>query len=711
MTDVAINSTQRLTDADGFLWDILTDGTVNNGVRDAFDGGFRWDDYRFTDGVLTDGREVNLSASQLAGADQGLLGSRSVYVSDTLGYVRYLDTLTNTTSQSLTYTYELRTNLGSDSNTQIVSTSSGDRSFTTDDTYLSTDDFSLTSGDPTVTHIIGDGTTRPDSTSIVRDNVTVTFTLTIEPGESVSLLFFGFQNDNPDDAAAQITDYENNFENYLEGLTSLELNQVVNFATDIVDGTPNDDQLAPGFIDVDGDEIDGADGIDDVISSGDGNDTVSGGLGDDSINGGAGNDNLSGDEGNDEIFGADGDDILRGGLGDDTLNGGTGADTLTGLSGVDTLEGGDGNDTLLGGAGNDSIDGGDGDDIINGGADDDFILGREGNDVIAGSGGNDNINAGNGDDIVTAGTGADRVVDGAGTDSYNLQGGDDIFRVIDAILGDDVADGGAGYDTLDLSDFASTASVFVDLDAGTLRYSNGGSDIVTSFEALIHSDAGGRIDATDGVNIITAAGGNDTVFAGAGDDIITGDAGNDRLYGQEGSDSIDGGTGDDRILGNEGDDNLLGNDGNDSLIGGTGMDTLVGGNGDDRLVGDDGNDLLQGGNGNDRLIGGNGADRFEGGLGNDILVDSSIDMETDTFVFMAGTGDDQVLNYNQGDSILELDSALWGGGLTAQQVINQFGFINSSGTRIILNFDDDSVELINGDGLDLSTLVDDLLIV
>lgn len=704
--------TERLYDGDGFLWDFYSDGGVINGIRDAFDGGFRWDDYRPDDIVLSEnGREVNFSASEVYNAVEGLLGSRSIYVSDTLGYIRYLDTLTNTTSESITYTYELRTNLGSDGGTQIVATSSGDASFTNDDTYLSTDDYSLTSGDPTVTHIIGDGTTLPDSTSISRDYVRVTFTLTIEPGETVSLLFFGFQNDTPADAAAQISDYENNFTNYLEGLSASELAQVVNFATDLVDGTANDDQLAPGFIDADGDEIDGADGVDDVIYAYDGDDTVFGGLGDDTIDGGAGNDNLSGDGGNDELFGNDGDDILHGGLGDDALRGGTGADTLNGLSGVDTLHGDDGNDTLHGGPGNDTLDGGEGDDIINGGFDDDFILGRNGNDVIAGSGGNDNINAGNGDDIVTAGMGADRVVDGAGTDSYHLESGDDTFRVIDAILGDDVADGGAGYDTLDLSDFASFANVFVDLEAGTLRYSTGASDIVTSFEALIHTDTGGRIDGSAEANIITAAGGNDTVFAGAGDDVITGDAGNDRLYGQDGADMIDGGIGDDRILGDQGDDNLIGSDGNDSLIGGTGMDTLEGGNGDDRLVGDDGNDLLLGGNGNDRLIGGNGEDRYDGGLGNDILVDSGLDMATDTFVFMDGTGDDQILNYDQGDSILELDSALWGGGLTAQQVINQYVFINSSGTRVFFNFGDDSITLINGDGFDLSTLVEDLLII
>ena len=44
-------------------------------------------------------------------------------------------------------------------------------------------------------------------------------------------------------------------------------------------------------------------------------------------------------------------------------------------------------------------------------------------------------------------------------------------------------------------------------------------------------------------------------------------------------------------------------------------------------------------------------------------------------------------------------------------MVNQFGFVNAAGTRLLLNFGDDSIELINGDGLDLSTLADDLLII
>ncbi len=450
-----------------------------------------------------------------------------------------------------------------------------------------------------------------------------------------------------------------------------------------------------------------------IIFGLEGNDQINAGDGFDTLNGDDGNDILMGEGGADRLNGGNGDDTLNGGADNDILDGGEGNDLLIGSDGEDELLGGNGDDTLNGGADNDILDGGEGNDTINGGAGADFILGRNGNDVIDGSGGDDNINAGNGDDIVIAGSGNDRVADGAGADSYDLGSGDDIFRIIDDIFGDDTTDGGVGFDTLDLSDFSGkgTGRVLVDLDGGTIRFGNSASDTVTGFEALIHTDDGGRIDGTADDNIITAAGGDDTVFAGAGHDTITGDAGNDRLFGEDGNDILSGGDGDDRLLGHDGDDVLTGDDGNDALIGGAGMDVLNGGDGDDRLVGQDGDDVLLGGAGNDRLVGGAGQDRFEGGTGDDVLVDDGPDTDIDTFVFDVGTGNDRILSYDQGSSILELDSALWGGGLTAAQVINQFGFVNAAGTKILLNFGDDSIELVNGDGLDLSILAADILII
>ena len=74
-------------------------------------------------------------------------------------------------------------------------------------------------------------------------------------------------------------------------------------ADGIVDGTNSDDTISIGFVDADGDIVDGADGLDDVIDGGAGNDTIDGGDGNDLVCGGIGNDDIDGGTGDDTIFG------------------------------------------------------------------------------------------------------------------------------------------------------------------------------------------------------------------------------------------------------------------------------------------------------------------------------------------------------------------------------------------------------------------------
>lgn len=110
-----------------------------------------------------------------------------------------------------------------------------------------------------------------------------------------------------------------------------------------VDGTAGADLMPVGFVDAQGDVIDGADGLNDTIFGDAGDDTIMAGLGDDTVYGGADN------------------DLIDGGAGADQLFGGAGNDTLTGGDGADTLSGGDDRDLFFGGIG-DVIDGGEGGD-------------------------------------------------------------------------------------------------------------------------------------------------------------------------------------------------------------------------------------------------------------------------------------------------------------------------------------------------------------
>ena len=119
-----------------------------------------------------------------------------------------------------------------------------------------------------------------------------------------------------------------------DGLTdtaevAVTVNENIGGGDGIVDGLDDGEVMNPGYTDADGDQIDGTDGIDDVINGNGGNDTIDAGEGADSVDGGAGN------------------DVIRGGDGDDTIMGSTGRDDIFGGAGSDTYVGDDqGNETI-----------------------------------------------------------------------------------------------------------------------------------------------------------------------------------------------------------------------------------------------------------------------------------------------------------------------------------------------------------------------------
>ena len=194
-------------------------------------------------------------------------------------------------------------------------------------------------------------------------------------------------------------------------------------ADGIVHGTAGDDTMAPGYIDAQGDIIDGADGLDDTILGGDGNDLIDAGDGDDSVQGDAGNDTITGGAGNDTLSGGADRDTFAAGAGDVVDGGETGddfdtlivdgiqsitygADNESGIitlgdgstvtfSGIETIvEQGSTPDGLIWGTGGDELIGAgyidangdiiDNNDAIlsNPGSDDDEIYALDGNDTI-----------------------------------------------------------------------------------------------------------------------------------------------------------------------------------------------------------------------------------------------------------------------------------------------------------------------------------------
>lgn len=437
------------------------------------------------------------------------------------------------------------------------------------------------------------------------------------------------------------------------------------------------------------------------------------------------------------------DDVINGTIGDDaltsrpdgaTVNGFSGNDVLYGRDAVDTLNGSAGNDHIFGGAGNDIIDGGGDDDRIDGGAGDDDINGGSGNDTVdyAGetAGVEIRLNTGTATGASAGNDTLSSIENVQGSDFDDLIFGNDLANTIygnggdDAIfaLGDnDLVYGGTGNDTLNGN--VSDDTMFGDA----------GDDLI------LGAQGNDTLDGGDDNDVVSGGAGDDTVSGGAGNDQVLGGGDNDDLFGNDGDDTLSGGggndtasggAGNDSVLGGSGDDILFGGDDNDEVSGGAGADIVDGGAGNDMVFGadgddtsvsgGDGDDTVSGGNGNDNVFGRNGNDNVLGASGNDLLDGGrGIDILTggsglDTFVFSASYDADTVQGFENDIDTLELNDALWlgtHGVLTAQQVVDTFAVQFTQG---IVDFDfggGDTLRVINGNGIAVADLVDDITIV
>ena len=436
--------------------------------------------------------------------------------------------------------------------------------------------------------------------------------------------------------------------------------------------------------------------------------------------------------GDDLLYGAGGRDLIRGGTGDDCLLGGQGDDVLMGGQGNDRLEDGFGTDRLSDAGGDDAyylLDDGEMDTVFDADGEGRLYLGGiqlTGGFSVNGSASHfsDGVHTYRqvGGDLVIDDTVTLRdwspgdlgiVLDGApippepnlviGSDASEtgatLEGteGDD---AIYGLGGDDDLNGGLGNDQLyggNGSDWLSATPGDDLLDGGP------GDDVLISGidqDILLGGSGTDFLSAGDGRDRLEGGTDDDILAAGAGDDLLAGGDGNDRLYGDgtfepldrswsvsestspdglvisvmfdqvvgtanstaDGDDMLSGGDGDDDLLGGGGDDWLAGDSGDDYLDGGYGNDHLDGGEGNDALHGDaklgsareaGGMDLLSGGPGNDWLEGGYGADQLDGGDGNDELHGDYLDdpILGGNDLLSGGAGDDLLLGGAGDDAI------------------------------------------------------------
>ncbi|MGO1078432.1 M10 family metallopeptidase C-terminal domain-containing protein [Inquilinus sp. CA228] len=344
-----------------------------------------------------------------------------------------------------------------------------------------------------------------------------------------------------------------------------------------------------------------------------------------------------------------------------------------------------------------NANGGSGHDTIRGNAVDNVLNGNAGNDFLYGGSGTETINGGAGDDWIEGGFNADTVNGGDGNDTFYVRQGE---------FGDHTT-GGAGIDTLDLSNYTTTYGSIVNLAGGTYNFSPsfGGPYTLTGVEnvsgtqlddTIIGDGSSNTILGNNGDDLIQGGDGNDTLNGGSGLDLVYGDAGNDRYYieigwtggvgeaffGGAGVDTFDAstvaaafaayvslqdglfyilGSGAGQIglssvenaIGNDGDDQITGSGENNVLTLGAGNDTAWGLGGNDTLVGEAGDDVLRGGAGADVLNGGAGTDvasYFESAVGINVSLATGVGLggeaQGDTLIGMEN------MSGSQADDIL-----------------------------------------------------------
>ncbi|MEO9518531.1 MAG: calcium-binding protein [Paracoccaceae bacterium] len=296
--------------------------------------------------------------------------------------------------------------------------------------------------------------------------------------------------------------------------------------------------------------------------------------------------------------------------------------------------------------------------------------------------------------------------------------------------GDDIIDGGAGFDVLRYDREGVVDGIGADLEAGTIEgvwFDQAFTDSVSNVEEIRGSDQGNDTILGDSVaNQFLGQAGNDSLAGRGGNDTLFGGDGNDTLLGNDGEDLLEGGEGQDEVFGADGNDTIIGDDGSDLLGGASGADNLSGGNGDDTLFGGDENDTLDGGDGDDIVSGGQGddlilasqgRDQVDGNAGNDTIdysdTGSAITVKLNKSTAVANTfvdsiqGIENVIGTDFDDKLVGDigDNELWSG--AGNDTINNIGgndtIQTGNGEDFVLGSSDG--EQVNlGDGDDVARM-------
>jgi len=229
-------SASTITDGSGYVWDIDEVGAVWNGSSDAYDAGMAM----IVDGVdfplsakVQNGNEVTVGPATLS----GLTVTRSVFVSPTTNFARWVDTFANPTGNDIIVSLAYQSNPGADSNFTVFDSSNGNATLETSDLWVGTDDASNGGGDPSLYFNIHDNTTeyRPSSVTTTVFNCFGTQgvgweygSLVVPAGKTVGILTVLGQNPDQATASANGTTFSDP-SNVMEGITADQRRAVVNW--------------------------------------------------------------------------------------------------------------------------------------------------------------------------------------------------------------------------------------------------------------------------------------------------------------------------------------------------------------------------------------------------------------------------------------------------------------------------------------------------
>jgi Ca2+-binding RTX toxin-like protein len=324
-----------LEDAEGWRWDLGDTGEVNEGIGDAFDsfgliavGGTEYPGATAGTCIHEDGGREILYPEETLG---GLEVSVKVYVPAVgQAFGRWLGIVRNATAAPVTTTYEFSGNYGSDSDTFIVSTSSGDGVATTADRWAVTDESNSTGmgehSDPVI-GTVWDGLApgAPQTAGTVDlangiDTAEFEYPITVPAGGTFVFMHAVLQRTNRGQALGEAAALGGGLPDVFVGMSAAELGQLRNWVLPVCRG-----KTVTAFGTSANDTVGGTSG-NDVVLAGDGNDKLTTSGGKDTVCAGGGNDRVNGGGGKDFILGQAGNDKMNGGPGTDTCKGGPGKD-------------------------------------------------------------------------------------------------------------------------------------------------------------------------------------------------------------------------------------------------------------------------------------------------------------------------------------------------------------------------------------------------